>query len=120
MSQINPKQQHVRDLVTNVAGEAIRFCNRVIRHADLYGYELMELPDPDVHKMGHLMDVFIIPLLDRVYQSPHLLPDDAMTIDNVRQYSLNLKNVIDAINRDSLEDFERAIQSLRDEAMLLT
>tara|TARA_A100000171_G_C2139929_1_gene154214 strand:+ start:8866 stop:9336 length:471 start_codon:yes stop_codon:yes gene_type:complete len=93
----------------------VRVCNTVLVHADSFGFQLMHLPDPDIKKMYHNLQV-LIPLLEKITELESD-PEQNRIVINLRQYLLHLRTIVQAIDNQDEESFDRAIELLSNEAM---
>ena len=96
----------------------IKIYNTVMRNAGLLGIHLDIIQDPTVQQIVHLLDVVVIPTLDRLLGYEHLSPESGIRIANIRQYALHLRCLQIAIADQSIEAFDAALVKLQAEAML--
>lgn len=107
-----------RELVEQAWEKTVSLSRRVIQHTKIYGFNLMELPDPDVHKLYDSLSVTVLPILEKIVADSNIQPDDGMKIDNIRQYILHLRKIVVSIDDDDQEAFNSAVDELNSEAML--
>lgn len=62
----------------------VKTCNTVLHHADMYGFQLMSLPNLDVHQMAKMLDTVVIPLLDGLARDYDFSPESGMKIANIK------------------------------------
>ncbi len=93
-------------------------CNKVLSHADLYGFQLMSLPNPNIHHMAKLFDTVVIPILDDLARNHEFSPVSGMKMANIRTYALHLRAITIAINDDNKESFNYNVNLLMSESML--
>ncbi len=93
-------------------------CNTVLHHADMYGFQLMTLPDPNIHQIAKLFDVVVIPLLDELVRDCDFSPESGMKIANIKTYAMHLRAITIAIEEDNCDAFDKAVSLLMSESML--
>lgn len=97
----------------------VHSCNRVLDHAHVYGFRLMDIPDPNINQIAELFDVHIIPLLDKLAREHEFSPESGIKIANIKQYTLHLRAITLAISNDDHAEFERIVDLLKAEPMLV-
>ena len=98
----------------------VGLCSKVLRQADVYGVELMHIPDdPNIFKLEKLLTYAVCPILDALCKKDDLPPDYGMKVDNIRQYAIHLRNIIRAIESKSHEEFDHHVALLSKEPMIL-
>jgi hypothetical protein len=93
-------------------------CNKVLHHANFYGFQLMSLPNPNIHEIAKLFDTIVIPLLDDLARNYDFSPESGMKMANIRTYALHLRAITIAINEDNKADFDNNVSLLMSESML--
>ena len=107
------------DLRVNQLWEnVIQSCTSVLRNAELYGFQFMHIPDPDVHQIAKSFDTVVIPMLDAICQNYTFSPESGIKIANIRTYSLHLRAITNAIHASNEEDFYRCVDLLLSEPLL--
>ncbi len=96
----------------------VRSCNTILHHADLYGFELMTIPDPNVHQIAKMFDSIVIPLLDDLAKNYDFSAESGMKIANIKTYALHLRAITIAIDNDDKQSFEANVDLLLRETML--
>lgn len=94
-------------------------CNKILHNAELYGFQLMEIPDPNVHMVKKMFDQVVIPLLDDLANDYEFSPESGLKIANIRVYALHLRAISIALIEDDEEKFHTHIDLLLQESMLL-
>lgn len=97
----------------------VQTVNKVTKHADIYGFELMTIPDPDVHKLSRMLDMVVVPLLDDLIRNVVFSPESGIKIANIRQYTLHLREITVALDDNDQEMFENTIDLLAKSPMLV-
>ena len=115
---LDETSQAIKDKVETVWELTVQLCNRVLNHSGVYGFGLMHIPNPNIHQMHSLLTLAVIPVLEKLANSPDIGPDDGMRIDNIRQYISHLKAIIAAIDNGDSEAFDATVAALNKEAML--
>ena len=105
----------IQELWENV----VRVVNKVTMHADLYGFELMDIPDPDVHKLTKTLDLVVVPLLDELIKTVEFSPESGIKIANIRQFTLYLREITIALDGSDKELFNNTIDLLAKSPMLV-
>ena len=97
----------------------IRTCNKVMNHANIYGFSLMEIPDPDVHKMARTLEHIVIPILDEVIRNSEFSAESGIKMANIRQYTLHLREITYALDDGDKDKFYENVDILANEAMIV-
>ncbi|MDC9720390.1 MAG: hypothetical protein PSN46_06640 [Gammaproteobacteria bacterium] len=108
----------IKELVDIVWEKTVSFCSKVVSHSKIYGFGLMHIPDPDIHKVHDLLTVVVLPVLEALSNSPHLPNEDGMKVDNIKQYILHIKMIVQAIENEDEEAFALAVSKLDNESFL--
>lgn len=104
----------VHELWENV----VATCNRVLHQAEFYGFQLMSLPDPNIHDIAKTFDTLVIPLLDSLVRDYEFSPESGMKIANIKTYALHLRAITIAIDEDDQDSFNKSVDLLMSESML--
>lgn len=104
--------------VTEFWGHVVDTCNRIISQANVYGFEFMDLPEPNVYQVSKALDSFVCPFLDTVTRIGDFSPESGIRIANIRQYNLHLREVVLALEEGNQENFKVAIEKLSSESMI--
>lgn len=107
--------EHVQVLWEGV----VQTLNKVIHHANIYGFELMTIPDPDVHKISQALDNVVLPTLEIIIKGTEFSPESGLKMDNIKQYALHLREIRYAIDNNVKEDFDRIIALLESSPMIV-
>ena len=93
--------------------------NKVTKHADVYGFELMTIPDPDVHKLTRALDMVVVPYLDELVRTVEFSPESGIKMANIRQYTLHLREITIALDEKDQVLFDKTIELLVNSPMLV-
>jgi hypothetical protein len=104
----------VEELWENV----VRSCNSVLSHAEIYGFQLMNIPDPNVRKIAKTFDSIVIPLLDELARDYDFSPESGMKIANIKTYALHLRAITIAIDENNVDAFNKNVDLLMSESLL--
>lgn len=104
----------VQELWENV----VHSCNKVLSHAEIYGFQLMEIPDPNVRKIAKMFDTIVIPLLDELARDYEFSPESGMKIACIKTYALHLRAITIAIDEDNTAEFNKNVDLLMSESLL--
>lgn len=96
----------------------VEICNKVMRNAGLLGIHLDLLQNPTVEQIVQLLDVAVIPTLDKLSTSGHLSPEGGLKAANIKQYALHLRAIQAAIKDKNVTAFDEALNRLKSEAMI--
>ena len=108
------------DKVHEIWEGVIKLCSKVLDQAEVYGVELMHIPDdPNIFKLERLLTYAVCPILDAICKKDDVPPDYGMKLDNIRQYAIHLRNIIRAIESKNTKDFDHHVGLLANEAMIL-
>ena len=104
--------------VQSIWEKIIHTCNRVLHHADRYGFQFMMLPEPNVKDLANTLEHIVIPILDDIIKSGSISPESGIKIANISQYTLHLREIVLSIELEDEKRFNSAIASLSKEAMI--
>jgi len=119
MTEIDPQNQKIKELINEVCVQVVRACNTVLMHADHFGFGLMDVPDPDATKLLALLNRRVIPILENLMVDTDIEPEDGVRLDSIREYLRLLKNVVEAIKDDNVDEFDASLTALRNQAFLV-
>jgi hypothetical protein len=108
----------IRGLADDLWSSVVQFCNQVLQHSKIYGFALMDMPDPNVHKICDALENAVLPVLERLVLRPELADEHQIKIANVKQYIWHLQTIVRAIHDGDEPGFEAAIQALDGESFL--
>lgn len=115
---LDESSQAIKDKIETVWEASVLFCTRVLHHAGVYGFGLMNIPNPNVQQMLKYLKIAVLPVLSKLAEDPNINPDDGIRIDNIRQYINHLNNIVTSIERNDNEAFDAAVAALSKEAMI--
>jgi energy-converting hydrogenase Eha subunit H len=118
MNAIEDTDDEVRAIVAEMWKKTVRLCTTVLHQVDLFTFDLMQLPDPNIMDFEKIMRFVVCPLLDQVAGEGNIDPYHGMKVDNIRQYSLYLREIAQAIRTGNREKFDRYVELLAEQAML--
>lgn len=104
--------------ITEFWGQVVHTCNRILSQAKVYGFEFMDLPEPNVYQVSKALDSYVCPFLDKIIREGDFSPESGIRIANIRQYNLHLREVVLALEEGNHENFKVAIEKLSSEAMI--
>ncbi|PSU36561.1 MULTISPECIES: hypothetical protein [Photobacterium] len=97
----------------------VRVCNKTLHHADIYGFNLMHIPDPSISKIIQGIELQIYPILEALINKGYLNIEDEMALFNVKIYLEYLSSVVNALKTGNVENFDIAVKKLSNQAMIL-
>ena len=114
-------QEHssVDQSVEELWESVVHTCNRVISQAEFYGFQLMSLPDPNIHEVSKSLNLIVCPLLDELTNQAAFSPESGMKIANIKQYNLHLREIVLALDEGCADNFYKSVEKLSSEAMLI-
>ncbi|MBM7423831.1 MULTISPECIES: hypothetical protein [Spongiibacter] len=118
MNAIDQHANKISELADELWEKTVLFCNKVLHHSRTYGFTLMDIPDPDVHKICDSLETVVLPVLSKIVDRPELADEDHIKIANVRQYILHIQNIVQAIHQDDEAAFIDAVNALENESFL--
>lgn len=104
----------VQELWENV----VHSCNKVLSHAEVYGFQLMDIPDPNVRKIAKAFDTIVIPLLDDLARDYEFSPESGMKMASIKTYAMHLRAITIAIDENNTEEFNKNVDLLTSESLL--
>jgi hypothetical protein len=107
----------VDDKVQELWDHVVYSCNKILHQAEVYGFQLMNIPDPNVHKIAKSFDTIVIPLLDDL-ANYDFSPESGMKMANIKTYALHLRAISIAIDNNDKEAFDKNVDLLMSESML--
>ncbi|HRJ52301.1 MAG TPA: hypothetical protein PLE99_06015 [Candidatus Thiothrix moscowensis] len=109
----------IDDEVKAIYEEVIHTCNRIINHSNIYGFQLMHIPDPNIHQMSRTLDEMVVPIIDRLVVYGDFSPESGLKIVNVRQYVLHIRELTLALANQDKSAFDQVVSVLKKEAMII-
>ena len=113
-----PANPAVTALVHQAWEHIVRVCNTTLTHADIYGFQLMSLPEPDVASLYRSLTFTAMPVLERLITDFEFDHDEERKLINMKHYLLLLKTLVLAIEADNEEEFTQAIAVLNRQSFL--
>lgn len=107
----------VDDKVQELWNHVVQVCNRVLYQANVYGFQLMSIPEPNIHAVAKSFDTIVIPLLDDL-ANYDFSPESGMKMANIKTYALHLRAITIAIDKDDKDEFDKNVDLLMSESML--
>jgi hypothetical protein len=98
--------------------QVIDTCNKILAHANVFGFSLMHVPDPNIHSIVIVLEGAVIPLLDMLVKSGDFSPESGIRIANIKQYTLHIREIVLALEQEDKIKFNRAVSLLKSESML--
>ena len=95
-------------IIMEIWHKTVHLCTRVLHHVEIYGFDFMTLPDPNIKEFEQILSFVVCPLLDEVVKHGNLEADHDIAVVNIRQYSLHLRDMTKALREDNRNDFEQA------------
>lgn len=111
-------EKSIETEINRLWDSVVKHCNKTLKQADIYGFQLMDIQDPDVHTILKTLDKVVIPTLDAIIDEFDFSPESGMKVACIKTYTLHLRRISIAISNDDLESFNIAIADLQNEAML--
>lgn len=103
----------------NVAWESVvQACNTALHHADIFGYQLMSLPEPNIMSLYKNLNFSAIPILEKLLTDYDFDPDDGRKLMNIKHYLTLLKDIVLAIEADNEKEFTEAIDALKKQSFI--
>lgn len=107
----------VDDKVQALWENVVQACNKILYHAKVYGFQLMTIPDPNIHDIARTFDTVVIPLLDDLADY-NFSPESGMKMANIKMYALHLRAITIAIDKNDKDEFDKNVGLLMSESML--
>lgn len=104
--------------VQELWNSVVHSCNKVLSHAERYGFHLMEIPDPNVRQIAKNFDLIVIPFLDDLVREYEFSPESGMKMASIKTYSMHLRAITVAIDKGNQADFDKNVALLMSESML--
>lgn len=104
--------------VQKLWGHVVTSCNRVLHHAEVYGFQLMDLPDPNIHQMANVIDTVVLPVLDELARRYDFSPESGMKVANIRTYAMHLRAINIAIKENDSVAYYKNVDLLMAEPMI--
>lgn len=118
MSTTNITEYAIDQRVQELWEQVIYSCNRVLKHANVHGFEFMHIPNPNVREMAWMLDKIVCPLLDSLAEKGQFSPESGIKVANIKQYTLHLRTITLALDQNDQEKFNEAVSSLGKESMI--
>jgi hypothetical protein len=108
----------ISDKIYGLWEDVRKTCNRVLQQANMYGFGLMHIPDPNVKNVAQTLNFVVVPMLDKLADKAEINPELGLKIVNMRQYALHLREIAIALGTGDELKFDRVVEMLRKEPML--
>ncbi len=106
-------EKQIEDMVHEVWHLVTDIANRVLDHAHVLGFNFMDVPHPSVHDFIRILDIVLIPTIDRILSCGDVPPLAGMKLINVNQYYLRLRQISFALKDADEIAFTQAVEDLR-------
>jgi len=116
--RLNFQDQLIDKKVIAVYKQVIETCNKILNHANILGFHLMHVPEPNVHSIIVVLEGVIIPLLDKLTMSGDFSPESGIKIADIKQYTLHIREISLSLEQGDREKFNRSVATLQHEPML--
>lgn len=118
---MNPAEikQEIAAEVSVIWETVVQVCNRVLHHAELYGFHFMDMPEPNVEQFVEIIDAAVCPVLDALIEKGYLGNREERKLINVQVYILHLREIVLAIKANDEILFAAAVEKLSKEAMII-
>ena len=100
-------------LVEDIWEDVFNYYDKVLKDADIHGFDLINLPKPNVKDFLNMLDVVIIPVLDRIADKGNTSYTATNKIINMKQCAIFLRQMVVAIQANDAVGFESALKELR-------
>lgn len=105
--------------VEKVWHKVVYACNKIMGHAQVYGIQLMDIPDPNIFQVAKSIEKFVIPLLDELARDYEFSPESGIRVANIKTLSIHLRELIVAIDEQDVKRFNEVTALLNAEPMLI-
>lgn len=120
MNQVNV-EEHLEQKIEEVIGQAwhmvIDISSKVLHQAKVHGFQFMDIQNPSVDDFISLLDVVILPVIEKLRSSGNVTPMAEMKLININQYHLRLRQISVALKQMDEIAFAGAVSDLRREIM---
>lgn len=111
-------QSKVDKAVSILWAEVVSVVNKVLAHAEIYGFQLMNLPDPNVHDIARTLESAILPIINKLIDEYDFSPESGIKMCNIGKVSEILRDIVNALNNEDIDTFHESVDRLKSEAML--
>ena len=118
MSKNLSQEQILSETVNEIWDKVVTYCSNTLHHANVYGFSLMLIPEPNVKQLERLLSFIVIPTLTKLEEEYEFLPEDGLKITDIRQYCFLLKEMVKSIKDEDQDAFERVVAKLDKEPMI--
>ncbi|HEQ3614184.1 TPA: hypothetical protein VGT11_002164 [Vibrio cholerae] len=100
--------QEVRKLWESV----VRVCNKTLNQANVYGFHLMHIPDPNITAVIQAIELQATPMLQALINKGYLKAEDEIKLINIENYLRFLQDIVVALKANDREAFDLAVERL--------
>jgi hypothetical protein len=118
MTPTIPASSEVSNLINEAWEGVIQVCNTALHHADVFGYQLMSLPEPNLAALYNNLNFSAIPVLEKLLTDYDFDHDDGRKLMNMKLYLNLLKDIVLAIEADKEEVFTKTIETLKNQSFI--
>ncbi|MHA2773750.1 hypothetical protein ACXZ7F_20915 [Vibrio harveyi] len=104
--------------VSELWDSVVRVCNKTLRHADVFGFHLMHVPDPNVTSVIQAIELQASPMLEALINRGYLRAEDEIKLINIQTYLNLLQDIVVALRAGNRDDFDTAVEALSREPMV--
>lgn len=109
-------QNQIKELWNSV----VIVCNKTLKHANIYGFHLMNIPNPNIKVIVENIELQVTPLFEALITHGYLSIEEELTLINLKQYMLYLKDIVSSLKSGDIDLFNFTVTQLSKEAMLIS
>lgn len=109
----------VKEVVHQLWANVFQASNKVIRDAGLFGFDGIELiPDPNIHQMVNALAVIsgALDIMISLLDDAEINHNEVRLVLNAKKQILSMEYVAAALKSGNREDFDKAIEELKQQA----
>ncbi|EOV0068282.1 hypothetical protein ABMX69_20020 [Vibrio vulnificus] len=104
--------------VSKLWDSVVRVCNKTLNQANVFGFHLMHIPDPNITSVIQAIELQASPILQALIKQGYLSAEQEIKLINIETYLHLLQEIVVALKAGDREAFETAIEALSKEPMV--
>lgn len=104
--------------VSKLWDSVVRVCNKTLNQANVFGFHLMHIPDPNITSIIQAIELQASPILQALIKQGYLSAEQEIKLINIETYLHLLQEIVVALKAGDREAFETAIEALSKEPMV--
>jgi len=118
MSGKNEDNGFLSELIHSVWEDVVQVCNTALHHSEIFGFQLMSLPEPNIASLYKSLNFSAIPILEKLLTDYDFDHDDGRKLLNIKHYVGLLKDISYSIESEDEDEFNKAVAALKKQSYI--